>query len=190
MTPPASLMAINVSTPSGNIENAQANSPLSTSLCQFRRAADAADKLDALIRARIFDAEDRTEHVLLQQGHIEQFRGVLRFQQLTAEREGMPSAGQIKAEFVFATGRRRTMTVNGKNRPENLQHLLRRPAVQILQHAVVGQDLHLIVRKNHREEPAAFTRTLARLIDPRCRRTAMMAVGDVQILESAQIAFR
>ena len=101
----------------------------------------------------------------------------------------MPLAGQIKAEFVFATGRRRTLTVNGKNRAENFQQLLRRPSVQILQHPVVGQNLHLIVRKNHGEEPAAFTRALAILINARRRRAAMMAVGDVQVGNPRKLRF-
>jgi hypothetical protein len=38
------------------------------------------------------------------------------------------------------------------------QKLFRRETLQILQHAVVGQDLHLVVREDHRQEVRAVAR--------------------------------
>ena len=42
----------------------------------FRRATDAADEFDLLARARVINAEDRREHIFLQQRHIELFNRV------------------------------------------------------------------------------------------------------------------
>jgi hypothetical protein len=46
-------------------------------LFQFRRAANAADEIDALARARVVNAENRREHVLLQQRHVERINRVV-----------------------------------------------------------------------------------------------------------------
>ena len=53
-------------------------------------------------------------------------------------------------------------------------------AVEILEHAVVGQDVHLVVREDHGEETRAAARAAAALVDAAGRRTAVMAVGDVE----------
>ena len=62
-------------------------------------------------------------------------------------------------------------------------------AVQIFQHAVVGQNLHLVVRKNHGEKLSAVARALARLENPRRRRAAMMPVGDVEKRNLRELRF-
>ena len=191
MTPPASAMAIKSSDARREHGKRAGEFAAVHQLFQFRRAADAADEMDALARARIVNAEHRREHVFLQQLHIEQFPGSsVDSSSNSAERERVPLAGKIKTEFMFAAGRRRAMTVNGKNGVENFQQLLRRLAVQILQHAVVGQNLHLVVRKNHGEKLSALARALARsekpAPPPRCDDGRRRCKGS----ESARTAFR
>src|SRR5450759_789649 len=51
----------------------------------------------------------------------------------------------------------------------------------MLQYPVVRQDLHLVVRKNNRQEKTASAPSLPGSINPRRCRAAMMTVGDVQI---------
>ena len=57
-------------------EKATANLPLSDLLLQFGRAADAADEIDALVGARVVDAEHGREQVVLQDGDVERSDGV------------------------------------------------------------------------------------------------------------------
>jgi hypothetical protein len=79
--------------------------------------------------------------------------------------------------------------IDGENRAENFQQLFRRPAVQILQHAVVRQNLHLVVRKNHGQKLSALPGALAGFKDARRRRAAMMAVGNVQVGNPRKLRF-
>ena len=60
------------------------------------------------------------------------------------------------------------------------EECLRRAAVQIPQHAVVVEDGHLVMRKDHREEIAVRACAVAaRLRHPRGGGGAVMPVGDV-----------
>jgi len=73
MMPLASAMVIKSSMLVGNMENAQAYSPSFTSFSNSPRAADAADEIDALARARVINAEQRREDKFLQERDVEFF---------------------------------------------------------------------------------------------------------------------
>src|ERR1051325_7331444 len=71
-------------------------------LLQLGRTTNAADEADALARARVIDAEERSEHVLLEQRHVELFDCVLSASEMFAERERVPLAFEEKPEMMFA----------------------------------------------------------------------------------------
>ena len=87
--------------PVGNMENAQANSPESTSFSKFGRAADATDEGDALAGARVLDVEKRGEDFVLEQRDIEQIDGGSGGGEFRLEDEAIPLAAQIETELVF-----------------------------------------------------------------------------------------
>ena len=72
---------------------------------------------------------------------------------------------------------------------EHFEHPRGRHSVQVFQHAVVGQNLHLVVGKNHGEKPAGAACPVARLINSSGRRAAMMPVGDVEDGDSGELQF-
>ena len=65
---------------------------------EFRRAADAADEVDAFAGARIIDAEDGREHLLLQDGAIEAFDRIFGGGELGLEVQRVP----LRAAFTIA----------------------------------------------------------------------------------------
>lgn len=84
-------------------------------LLQFRRAADAADEIDLFARARISDAEDRVEHELLEQRHVELLDGVARGSELRPNGERVPLTANEETEFVFACGLGRAVGFDDKD---------------------------------------------------------------------------
>ena len=90
--------------------------------------------MDAFARARIVNAENRFENVLLQERHIEfsagSFSGRSQFSVKETSVNHLPL--QIKAEFMPARRVRLTGVGDGKDAVKNFQQLLRGPAVQIL----------------------------------------------------------
>ena len=71
MMPPASAMAIRSATLTGYSENATAALPAVDQALEFGGAADAADEIDALVRARVADLQQRLQHALLQHLDVE-----------------------------------------------------------------------------------------------------------------------
>src|SRR5262249_4543191 len=124
-------------------------------LLQFSGAADAADEADALAGARIRDAEDWIEGVLLNHGDVEFFDRIRSGGETWAEVQRAPFAFEIKPELVFARRGREFGGLDDEHTVELFQKLRRRKAVEIFEHAVVGENLHLVVRENHRKELAA-----------------------------------
>src|SRR5438552_8171934 len=82
-----------------------------------------------------------------------------------------------------------TVSLNDEYTVEHFEHSRRRHPVQVFQHAVVGQNLHLLVRKNHGKKPAAAPCPVARLINSRSRRATMMAVGDIEDWDAGELLF-
>src|SRR5206468_51886 len=100
--------------------------------------------------------------------------------ELRAEIQRVPLAVQIEAEFMFAGRSRGYISFDDEHNVEFFQQPRRGHAVEVLKGPVVGQNLHLAVRKNDGEKKGAAARALARLINAHGRRAAMMAVGNVE----------
>ena len=180
MMPPASAMVIKSATLVGNREKAQANSPLLTSFSNSSVPRMPPTKLTRSAGARIVNAEDRGQDVLLQQSHVQSFHRVCHGAKFRTETQRAPAVFQEQRQFMFAAGPRRAAVRDHENRFQFFQQLRGAQAVQIFQHAIVRQDAQLIVRKNHAQKKSASARAPARLEDPRRRRAAMMSVGDVK----------
>ena len=120
-------------------------------LFQLRRAADAADEVDALARAGVVDAEHGLQKAILEDADIEKvdrarIRGGF-------PREVIPFAAEIHARVArkrrgFYLGRR-----DGEDAAHFRQESLGRATVEILHGTVVGQDFQLVAGEEHAEEP-------------------------------------
>ena len=141
--------------------------------------ARAADEVDALVGARILDAEQRLDHVAGEHRDRQPADRIARHQ-IGADREPVPAAGEIHP--IVMRGRR-THRLAGRCHREALgqlgEQLFGAAAVQVLHHAIVIEDGHLAFGEDHRQEIAVRTFALARGGDARGRRRAVMAVGDV-----------
>src|SRR5215210_2280018 len=94
-----------------------------------------------------------------------------------AECERVPLSVQVETEMMlFGRRGRARVLLNYEHTVQLLQQLFRRESVQILQHTIVGKNLHLIVRKNNGQKPACVWVPTARLKDTRGGRAAMMTV--------------
>ena len=81
---------------------------------------------------------------------------------------------------MFGRGLRRTAGGHRKTAPNLSSNCAGVKAIQVFQHAIVGQDLQLVVRKNDAQKKRAVAGAFARLENPRRRRAAMMAVGNIE----------
>ena len=90
---------------------------------------------------------------------------------------------------MFAFRRRLAEADGFKNFFQFRNQFAGREAVQIFQHTVVGQNLHLVVRKNYGEKLAAVTRAVARFENATGRRAAMMSVRDVKRRNLRELRF-
>src|SRR5439155_7262342 len=156
---------------------------------QFRRAANAADEVNAFARSRVVNAKQRRQDVFLEQRHVELFNRVGRRGEFRPEIERVPLAVEKKAQLMFARWLVGTVSLNDEYTVEQLEHARGRQPVQVFQHAVVGQNLHLVMRKNYGEKSGTIAYRVARLINPRGRRAAMMAVGDVEERDAGERLF-
>src|SRR5262245_8169558 len=94
--------------------------------------------------------------------------------------QGVPRACYIDTKLMHALRPGAAAGLEDENAIELLQELFWRVAIQILQHAVVGQDLHLVLRKYDAQKIAALPGTIARLINSSGGGAAMVSVGDVE----------
>src|ERR1700690_3496213 len=67
---------------------------------QFAQAADAADKIDALVAPWVFDAQYGSDEVVLQQAYIQTRDGIVLGDEFRLDPEPVPAAGQIQAKFA------------------------------------------------------------------------------------------
>ena len=58
-------------------------------------------------------------------------------------------AGQEQADLVLARRQSLAIAFQDKNTIQFFKQLVRRESVQVLQHAVIRQDLHLVMGKDH-----------------------------------------
>jgi hypothetical protein len=156
---------------------------------EFASAANAADEVDALARARVIDAEQRREDVFLQQRDVEFFDGVGGRGELRTEIKRVPLAFEEETEFVFASWLRRAVWLDDENGVEFLEQLSGSKSVEILQHAVVGENLHLVVRENDAQKIAAVTSAFAALIDATGGGAAVVSISDVKKWDGGEFVF-
>ena len=114
------------------------------------RPADPADEVDPSVRARVADPEERRQDLVLQERDVQAI-GSRRVGSGGPEVEGMPASVEVHRDLARA---RRGLRARSDRdlRPERVEEVLGRPAPEVPDEAVVGQDLHLVVREGDREE--------------------------------------
>ena len=121
--------------------------------------AAAADEVDAFVGARVGDAEKRLDDVPGEQRDRQLPDRIVLRDQIGPERKAVPSAGEIHAELGQSCGADGPIgTPDREALAQFGKEFFRVASVQIPDHAVVVQDGHLVMRKNHRQEIAVRTR--------------------------------
>ena len=157
---------------------------------EFLRAADAADEVYALVGARVFDAEQGVEQVVLQEAHVERGGRVVRerARRVVAQRQAVPAASQIHVP-VGGLARPLAPRVLGdvEATADGFEELLGRAAVQVFYDAVVGENPHLLVGEGDGEEAVVLlVARVARVLLAQGRAGArrgggaVVPVGDVE----------
>ena len=90
---------------------------------------------------------------------------------------------------MLARRHRLSLVLNNEHGVELFQQFIHMTASNILQHAIIRQNLHLVVRKNYRQKNRAVTSPFAALIDSRRRRAPMMPIRNVKLFEPLKRAF-
>ena len=153
---PASETASSWSTVVGNSENATAISPESTRGCQLARAPDAPDEIHPWVGARVADAEQRAEDLVLDPADVEE-----------ASRSRCPPGwsrtrcqcpGQVDDE---AAGLRAERGSRGRRDPtrwclRSSRNPVGGSSAQVPDHPVVGQDPEVAGGEQDRQEPVVL----------------------------------
>src|SRR5436190_4735293 len=92
----------------------------------------------------------------------------------------MPIALEVKCELMLAVRVRGALALHNKYTVQFFEQGCWSMAVQVLQNPVIGQDLHLIVGKDHGKEGAAFALSLPRLKCASCRSAAVMPIRNIK----------
>src|SRR5690606_14465948 len=172
-------------------------------LLQFTQAADATDEVDALVAARVVDAQQRGQQIVLQDADIEAADGVVLAPQAGEGFELVPAAAavaaaQVHGELVGVGGLGGGVDfADVEAGLDFLQELVVAEAVEVLDDAVVVEDVHLVVGEDHRGELvvgvlAGVVRvlSLAQVLDALGRRGAMVAVGDVEAFDLVELGLQ
>ena len=155
------------------------------------RAADPADKIDALARARIFDAEDRREDFVLQQAHIESRNWIGTRGNFEIQSEPVPSEIHRDLSGLGGRGLGGWRECAGVADPH--EKFLGMQSVQIGNEPVVRKNFELVLRENHRGEPVVIL--LAGMVrigfafgqSDACRAgRAVMSVGNVAVRDRGE----
>src|SRR5437899_1955183 len=101
----------------------------------------------------------------------------------------MPPASQIETQFMSARRLGLSVALNYEYSVEFFQQLLGSRAVQILQNAIIRQNLRLIMGKDHTEKKPALPGAIAIFANARRRRAAMVAIGDVKRRNPGELVF-
>ena len=124
-------------------------------LLQFARAADAADELDALVGALVADAEQRREHEILQARDVER-RDRTRVADALVLPASSRSVYHAPSRYIAHSPLRAGVGRAGLDRELRAQRGEQRRgrvAREILHHAVIRQDLRLLLGERDAEEP-------------------------------------
>jgi hypothetical protein len=164
--------------------------PFAHALLEVHNAAIAADELDPLVGARVADAQDRREQVVLEQAHVEARDRVGARHEFGPNPQAVPAIGDEHPEGLRLRrlhGRRARL--DAEARTDLREQRVRRQPAQVGDDAVVGENPHLVVRKRDREkELVAREGDVGRAPlqrDARRGRGAM-AVRDVQSVERVE----
>ena len=148
---------------------------------ELLRTANSADEIDVLVTTRIDDAEHGPEQLVLADGAVERRDGIGGVVGADAHRRGVPGASDVNAERLGARRLRRLRGGYVEARADRLEQGFGSAPVEIADDAVVGHDLHLIVREHDREERVVLAAVaLALPMDARGRRASVVAVRDVE----------
>lgn len=130
----------------GNAKGAGVDDPL-----QFGVAADAADKVDARIRARIADLQNRLQDMVQQDVDIQAAEHIIAVEQSIFGGEFPPDMIQIHAKGVFFFDLDPALHWFERELfRQPVDELLCTIAVQVPDRAVVGKNLQLVVREEDR----------------------------------------
>src|SRR5713101_9841895 len=152
-------------------------------LLELRGAPDTAHEIDPLVRPRISDSQDRTQEIVLEDGDVQDSQRAF-VEGSWFGRELVPNPLEEHSELMraFRFGSRSLFHLEPER--DLLQQLLRAQAMEILDHAVVAQNLHLIMGKHHHQEEVAFSRRLPSLLRllsyPGGGSRSMMPVGNIE----------
>lgn len=156
---------------------------------QFGCAPDSAHEVDAFAGAGIINPEDGREDIFLEQRDIEFFDGISGCGKRRAKVERSPFAAEKESELMILRGFWLAWLFYNEHGIEPFEQFGWFQAVQIFEHAIVRQDLHLLVRKDHGEKPTALPGAFASFEYASCGSAAVVAIGDVERRDVAEGIF-
>ena len=114
---------------------------------ELRDTAKSADEIDPGIGSYIRDAEKRGDDALLEEGDVQIAWRSCR----SAERKLVPASVEVHRDPTAPIGTGETVD-RGYRQTQRREELGRRPARQVADDPVVGEDAYLIVWERHRDE--------------------------------------
>src|SRR5262249_33486315 len=121
--------------------------PRSDPSLEFGRAADAAHEINALVGSRIGNTEQRCQHEILKQAHVERPNRILMVDALRIDRQAFPPPIEKEGKYARAVWNRLVGVLELPECRKPFPKRRRTEAVQILYQAVVRQDPQLVLRK-------------------------------------------
>src|SRR5688572_698359 len=123
---------------------------------ELGRAPDTADEIDTLVGARVPHAQNRPEHEILQQAHIERADRVARVDASRIEPEPMPAPVEVDAHRAGLIRRRIRRGGDVRHVGQPREHLRRRLIPKVPHNPVIRKDPKLIRREQHGEKPVVL----------------------------------
>ena len=123
---------------------------------KFCGASNSADKINAGIRADIFDAEDWLQYLVFKDGDIERSNGVIDEERIGSDCEAPPFVIDEETEGSRGCGARTFGWLQISESIEAFQKLTDSQSIEISDDAIVGHDAKLCGREQDGEEPVAF----------------------------------
>src|SRR5258705_8626084 len=123
---------------------------------QFPATTNAANEIDPLVGAHIFDTQDWIKHQILENTHVQRGNSSLRRRDIGTQTERVPFAVKIHAPFSAPLRRFATAFRHFKTLFYSFNKLLARQAVQLTHGTVVSKYLDLVIRENNRQEEVVF----------------------------------
>lgn len=161
-------------------------------------AADTADEIDAGVAARIGDAEDRVEQLILDERAVERGDGIGRVERAGADGGVVPAASEERRKRPLRGGLGGGRFGDVEAFTEQGEQRVGGAALLIANHAIVRENLHLPVREDdHEEGVVLFALRIGGSpslpcggasdssgVDARGSSAAVVTVGDVQVRDA------